>query len=220
MNVGWTKDEIAEKIANEFPHGSYVNLGIGMPELVSKFVDDNKEIIYHSENGLLGMGPPANENELDFELINAGKKPVTILPGGSYCHHADSFSMIRGGHIDYCVLGAMEVSENGDLANWRLPQDPTGNIGGAMDIATGANEVFAMMTHATKSGESKLAETLTYPVTALACVTKVFTDMAVISVTEKGYRLDETAPGISADVVQAFTDAPLQIADTLCDIAA
>ena len=156
----------------------------------------------------------------DDDLRDAGKNFTTLIPGAALVHHADSFALARGGRLDCAVLGAFQVAANGDLANWRLPQDPTGNIGGAMDIATGANEVFAMMTHATKNGESKLAETLTYPVTALACVTKVFTDMAVISVTEKGYRLDETAPGISADVVQAFTDAPLQIADTLCDIAA
>ena len=118
LKPGWNRNEIASKIANDLPHGSYVNLGIGMPELISQYVDKGKEIIYHSENGLLGMGPPAKENEIDYELINAGKKPVTILPGGSFCHHADSFSMIRGGHIDYCVLGAMEVSEKGDLANW------------------------------------------------------------------------------------------------------
>ena len=144
INLGWTKDEIAKKIANEFPHGSYVNLGIGMPELVSKFVDESKEIIYHSENGLLGMGPPANENELDFELINAGKKPVTILPGGSYCHHADSFSMIRGGHIDYCVLGAMEVSEGGDLANWTTGKGIPA-VGGAMDLVVGAKNVLSLI---------------------------------------------------------------------------
>ena len=182
INLGWTKDEIAKKIANEFPHGSYVNLGIGMPELVSKFVDESKEIIYHSENGLLGMGPPANENELDFELINAGKKPVTILPGGSYCHHADSFSMIRGGHIDYCVLGAMEVSESGDLANWTTGKGIPA-VGGAMDLVVGAKNVFVMSQHTTKDGSPKFLKNCSLPLTGKSVVTRVYSNLAILDVT-------------------------------------
>ena len=188
INLGWTKDEIANKIANEFPHGSYVILGIGMPELVSKFVDDSKEIIYHSENGLLGMGPPAKENELDFELINAGKKPVTILPGGSYCNHADSFSMIRGGHIDYCVLGAMEVSEGGDLANWTTGKGIPA-VGGAMDLVVGAKNVFVMSQHTTKDGSPKFLKNCSLPLTGKSVVTRVYSNLAILDVTPDGLSL-------------------------------
>ena len=166
---GWTRNEIASKIADDLPHGSYVNLGIGMPELVSQYVEKNKEIIYHSENGLLGMGPPAIENEIDYELINAGKKPVTILPGGSFCHHADSFSMIRGGHIDFCVLGAMEVSENGDLANWTTGSGIPA-VGGAMDLVAGAKNVLVMTQHLTKENQPKLLKKCTLPLTGLSLI--------------------------------------------------
>tara|TARA_B110000881_G_scaffold58156_1_gene49806 strand:- start:3112 stop:3600 length:489 start_codon:yes stop_codon:yes gene_type:complete len=148
---GWDRNTMASKIAKDLPHGAYVNLGIGMPELVSQYVEKGQEIIYHSENGLLGMGPPPNENEIDLDLINAGKKPVSILPGGSFCHHADSFAMIRGGHIDFCVLGAMEVSIKGDLANWSTGKGIPA-VGGAMDLVAGAKNVFVMTQHLTKEG--------------------------------------------------------------------
>ena len=208
INLGWTKDEIAKKIANEFPHGSYVNLGIGMPELVSKFVDESKEIIYHSENGLLGMGPPANENELDFELINAGKKPVTILPGGSYCHHADSFSMIRGGHIDYCVLGAMEVSESGDLANWTTGKGIPA-VGGAMDLVVGAKNVFVMSQHATKDGSPKFLKNCSLPLTGKSVVTRVYSNLAILDVTSEGFKLKEMCEQIDFDLLQKVTEAKI-----------
>ena len=208
INIGWTKDEIAKKIANEFPHGSYVNLGIGMPELVSKFVDESKEIIYHSENGLLGMGPPANENELDFELINAGKKPVTILPGGSYCHHADSFSMIRGGHIDYCVLGAMEVSEGGDLANWTTGKGIPA-VGGAMDLVVGAKNVFVMSQHTTKDGSPKFLKNCSLPLTGKSVVTRVYSNLAILDVTSEGFRLKEMCEQIDFDLLQKVTEAKI-----------
>ena len=208
INLGWTKDEIAKKIANEFPHGSYVNLGIGMPELVSKFVDESKEIIYHSENGLLGMGPPANENELDFELINAGKKPVTILPGGSYCHHADSFSMIRGGHIDYCVLGAMEVSEGGDLANWTTGKGIPA-VGGAMDLVVGAKNVFVMSQHTTKDGSPKFLKNCSLPLTGKSVVTRVYSNLAVLDVTPDGFKLKEMCEQIDFDLLQKVTEAKI-----------
>ena len=208
INLGWTKDEIAKKIANEFPHGSYVNLGIGMPELVSKFVDDSKEIIYHSENGLLGMGPPANENELDYELINAGKKPVTILPGGSYCHHADSFSMIRGGHIDYCVLGAMEVSEGGDLANWTTGKGIPA-VGGAMDLVVGAKNVFVMSQHTTKDGSPKFLKNCSLPLTGKSVVTRVYSNLAVLDVTSEGFKLKEMCEQIDFDLLQKVTEAKI-----------
>ena len=208
INLGWTKDEIAKKIANEFPHGSYVNLGIGMPELVSKFVDESKEIIYHSENGLLGMGPPANENELDFELINAGKKPVTILPGGSYCHHADSFSMIRGGHIDYCVLGAMEVAEGGDLANWTTGKGIPA-VGGAMDLVVGAKNVFVMSQHTTKDGSPKFLKNCSLPLTGKSVVTRVYSNLAVLDVTPEGFKLKEMCEQIDFDLLQKVTEAKI-----------
>jgi len=208
INIGWAKDEIAKKIANEFPHGSYVNLGIGMPELVSKFVDDSKEIIYHSENGLLGMGPPANENELDYELINAGKKPVTILPGGSYCHHADSFSMIRGGHIDYCVLGAMEVSEGGDLANWTTGKGIPA-VGGAMDLVVGAKNVFVMSQHTTKDGSPKFLKNCSLPLTGKSVVTRVYSNLAVLDVTPEGFKLKEMCEQIDFDLLQKVTEAKI-----------
>ena len=208
INLGWTKDEIAKKIANEFPHGSYVNLGIGMPELVSKFVDESKEIIYHSENGLLGMGPPANENELDFELINAGKKPVSILPGGSYCHHADSFSMIRGGHIDYCVLGAMEVSEGGDLANWTTGKGIPA-VGGAMDLVVGAKNVFVMSQHTTKDGSPKFLKNCSLPLTGKSVVTRVYSNLAVLDVTPEGFKLKEMCEQIDFDLLQKVTEAKI-----------
>ena len=208
LSLGWTKDEIAKKIANEFPHGSYVNLGIGMPELVSKFVDENKEIIYHSENGLLGMGPPANENELDFELINAGKKPVTILPGGSYCHHADSFSMIRGGHIDYCVLGAMEVSEGGDLANWTTGKGIPA-VGGAMDLVVGAKNVFVMSQHTTKDGSPKFLKNCSLPLTGKSVVTRVYSNLAILDVTSEGFKLKEMCEQIDFDLLQKVTEAKI-----------
>ena len=208
INLGWTKDEIAKKIANQFPHGSYVNLGIGMPELVSKFVDESKEIIYHSENGLLGMGPPANENELDFELINAGKKPVTILPGGSYCHHADSFSMIRGGHIDYCVLGAMEVSEVGDLANWTTGKGIPA-VGGAMDLVVGAKNVFVMSQHTTKDGSPKFLKNCSLPLTGKSVVTRVYSNLAILDVTPEGFKLKEMFEKIDFDLLQKVTEAKI-----------
>ena len=208
INLGWTKDEIAKKIANEFPHGSYVNLGIGMPELVSKFVDESKEIIYLSENGLLGMGPPANENELDFELINAGKKPVTILPGGSYCHHADSFSMIRGGHIDYCVLGAMEVSEGGDLANWTTGKGIPA-VGGAMDLVVGAKNVFVMSQHTTKDGSPKFLKNCSLPLTGKSVVTRVYSNLAILDVTPEGFKLKEMCEQIDFDLLQKVTEAKI-----------
>ena len=208
INLGWTKDEIAKKIANEFPHGSYVNLGIGMPELVSKFVDESKEIIYHSENGLVGMGPPANENELDFELINAGKKPVTILPGGSYCHHADSFSMIRGGHIDYCVLGAMEVSEGGDLANWTTGKGIPA-VGGAMDLVVGAKNVFVMSQHTTKDGSPKFLKNCSLPLTGKSVVTRVYSNLAILDVTSEGFKLKEMCEQIDFDLLQKVTEAKI-----------
>ena len=214
-----TRDAIAKRVAADLQSGWVVNLGIGMPLLTTKYITPEQDIIFHSENGIIGLGSPPAQHEEDEDIRDAGNNLGTLIPGAALVHQADSFALARGGRLNCAVLGAFQVAANGDLANWKLPGNLAGNIGGAMDIATGANTVFAMMTHLTKNGESKLPGILTYPVTALSCVTKVFTDMAVISVMKSGYRLDEVAPGISVEEVEAFTDAPLTIADTLCDIA-
>ncbi|CAB4340886.1 MAG: 3-oxoacid CoA-transferase subunit B [Actinobacteria bacterium] len=178
-----TKSEIAKRIASDIPSGSYVNLGIGLPTLVSNFIEPDSDIILHTENGMLGMGPEAIGNDIDLELINAGKIPVTELPGASYFHHADSFAMIRGGHIDICVLGAFQVSFAGDLANWHAgdPNDIP-SVGGAMDLASGATETFVMMTLFDKSGKSKLVKECTAPLTAVNCVNRIYSDMAIIDI--------------------------------------
>jgi len=202
---GWDRNSIASKIANDLPHASYVNLGIGMPELVSQHIKEDREIIYHSENGLLGMGPTPNENEIDLDLINAGKKPVTILPGGSFCHHADSFSMIRGGHIDYCVLGAMEVSINGDLANWSTGKGIPA-VGGAMDLVAGAKNVFVMTQHITKEGKPKLVQTCKLPLTGAGVVSRVYSDYAVIDITKEGFKVIDINQNISMEFLQNITD--------------
>ena len=201
---GWDRNTIAEKIANDLPHGSYVNLGIGMPELVSQYIKDDREIIYHSENGLLGMGPSPNENEIDYDLINAGKKPVTILSGGSFCHHADSFSMIRGGHIDYCVLGAMEISIKGDLANWSTGKGIPA-VGGAMDLVAGAKNVFVMTQHLTKEGKPKLVNECSLPLTGASVVSRVYTDYAVLDITDNGFKVIKIADDIPFEYLQSVT---------------
>ena len=208
LKPGWNRNEIASKIANDLPHGSYVNLGIGMPELISQYVDKGKEIIYHSENGLLGMGPPAKEYEIDYELINAGKKPVTILPGGSFCHHADSFSMIRGGHIDYCVLGAMEVSEKGDLANWTTGAGIPA-VGGAMDLVAGAKNVFVMTQHLTKENLPKLVKTCSLPLTGKSVVTRIYTNYAIFDVCDNGLKLIKMNTQINFEFLEKYTDAKI-----------
>jgi len=202
---GWDRNIIASKIAKNLPHGSYVNLGIGMPELVSQFVEEGQEIVYHSENGLLGMGPPPQDNEIDLDLINAGKKPVSILPGGSFCHHADSFAMIRGGHIDYCVLGAMEVSIKGDLANWSTGKGIPA-VGGAMDLVAGAKNVFVMTQHLTKEGDPKLVKKCTLPLTGANVVSRIYTDYAILDITEKGFKVIEINENINLNYLQTVTD--------------
>ena len=202
---GWDRNTIASKIADDLPHSSYVNLGIGMPELVSQYIKDDREIIYHSENGLLGMGPTPNENEVDLDLINAGKKPVTILPGGSFCHHADSFAMIRGGHIDYCVLGAMEISITGDLANWSTGKGIPA-VGGAMDLVAGAKNVFVMTQHLTKEGKPKLVEKCSFPLTGANVVSRVYSDYAVLDITKKGFKILELNEEITFDYLQSVTE--------------
>lgn len=208
---GWNKAQMAARAAQDIPDGSYVNLGIGIPELVAASVPEGREFIYHTENGLLGMGPPPPAGQEDPELINAGKKAVTALPGAAYFHHADSFTMIRGGHIDVCVLGAMQVSSRGDLANWSTGEPGAiPAVGGAMDLVAGVRTIFIVTQHVTKTGEPKLVETCTYPLTGQRVVSRIFTDLAVIDVTPSGFELVELAPGVSLDEVIQKTGAPLR----------
>ncbi|HBI68459.1 MAG TPA: 3-oxoadipate CoA-transferase [Massilia sp.] len=206
----FTRDQIAARVAQDIHEGAYVNLGIGLPTKVANYLPADREVFLHSENGLLGMGPAPQEGEEDEDLINAGKQPVTILTGGAYFHHGDSFAMMRGGHLDICVLGAFQVSEKGDLANWHTgAPDAIPAVGGAMDLAIGAKQVFVMMDHQTKTGESKVVQQCTYPLTGVACVNRIYTDLAVLNVTPHGLRVREMAPGLSLYELQAVTAAPL-----------
>lgn len=208
--IGWTRPQMAQRTAIDIPDGSYVNLGIGIPEMVAQFVPEGRELIYHTENGLLGMGPVPAEGMADPELINAGKKPVTVIPGGAFFHHADSFTMIRGGHIDVCVLGAMQVSEQGDLANWSTGEaDSIPAVGGAMDLVAGVKKIFVITQHCTKTGEPKLVSACTYPLTGKAVVSRIYTDLAVIDVTAEGFRVIELAPGVNFDYVRERTGCKL-----------
>ena len=208
--MGWSRDEMAQRAALDIPDGSYVNLGIGMPELIAKFVPAGREVIYHTENGLLGMGPTPGAGQEDPELINAGKKQVTAIPGAAYFHHADSFVMIRGHHIDLCVLGAMQVAENGDLANWSTgAPGAIPAVGGAMDLVAGVENIYVLTQHCTRTGEPKLIESCTYPLTGPGVVNRIYTDLAVIDVTAEGFEVFELAPGINFDYVQERTGARL-----------
>jgi len=207
---GWSREQMAARAARDIPNGAYVNLGIGIPELVTQFVPEGRQFIYHTENGLLGMGPSPAAGREDPELINAGKKLVTALPGAAYFHHADSFSMIRGGHIDVCVLGAMQVSAQGDLANWSTGKPGAiPAVGGAMDLVAGVDHIFVITRHTTRDGHPKLVSECTYPLTGKGVVSRVFTDLAVVDVTSDGFRLVELAPGVSVDEVAEKTGAPL-----------
>ncbi len=207
---GWSREQMAELVAADIPDGSYVNLGIGIPELVAKFVPEGREFIYHTENGLLGMGPAPTPGQEDPELINAGKKAVTANPGASYFHHADSFAMIRGGHIDVCVLGAMQVSSDGDLANWSTgAPDAIPAVGGAMDLIAGVKTIFVTTQHTTKTGLAKLVRKCSYPLTGQKVVSRVYSDLAIIDITPEGFRLLKLAPGVTFQEVCEKTDAPL-----------
>jgi len=206
------RNQIAARVARDIPNGAYVNLGIGLPTLVANHVPKDREIILHSENGILGLGPKPAPGSEDEDLIDAGKSPATILPGGSYFHHADSFAMIRGGHIDICVLGAFQVSAGGDIANWHTGEaDAIPAVGGAMDLAAGAKQVFVTMEHLTKQGESKIVERCSYPLTGLRCVTRIYTDLAVIDVRPDGLHLVEiVAEGLSFDELQHLNGVALK----------
>jgi 3-oxoadipate CoA-transferase beta subunit len=193
-----TKDQMAARVAQDMPDGAYVNLGIGMPTLVANHLPQGLEIILHSENGILGMGAAPAKADEDFDLINAGKQPVTLLPGGAYFHHNDSFAMMRGGHLDICVLGAFQVSERGDLANWHTGEaDAIPAVGGAMDLAIGAKKTWVMMDLLTKQGQSKVVPECTYPLTGLACVSRIYTDLATLEVTHQGLRLIDMVDGLT-----------------------
>ena len=208
--IGWTREQMAMRLAQDIADGSYVNLGIGIPELVARFVPEGRTFIYHTENGLLGMGPSPEEGAGDPELINAGKRHVTANAGAAYFHHADSFAMIRGGHLDLSVLGAMQVSATGDLANWSTgAPDAIPAVGGAMDLVAGVKQVFVMTQHCTKTGDPKLVEACTYPLTGRGVVNRVYSDLAVIDVTPDGFRVVELGPGIDLPTLQERTGAPV-----------
>jgi 3-oxoadipate CoA-transferase beta subunit len=207
---------MAARVARDIPEGAYVNLGIGLPTKVANYLPQEREIFLQSENGLLGMGPAPNPGEEDWELINAGKQPVTLLAGGSFFHHADSFAMMRGGHLDICVLGAFQVSVRGDLANWHTGEpDAIPAVGGAMDLAIGAKQTFVMMELLTKQGESKLVETCTYPLTGLACVSRIYTDLAVFDVGPNGARVIEIIDGLSIEALRKLTGLKLAATDEM-----
>ncbi len=205
-----TREQMAARVARDIPEGAYVNLGIGLPTLVANHLARDLEVFLHSENGLLGMGPAPAAGEEDYDLINAGKQPVTLLPGGAYFHHADSFAMMRGGHLDLCVLGAFQVSRRGDLANWHTgAPDAIPAVGGAMDLAIGAKKTCVMMEHLTKAGESKIVESCSYPLTGIACVSRIYTDLAVIDVTPAGLKVVEMVEGLQFEELQRLTRVPL-----------
>ena len=210
-----TRDQMAARVARDIPEGAYVNLGIGLPTLVANHLPalsakDYREIFLHSENGLLGMGPAPAAGDEDFDLINAGKQPVTLLAGGAFFHHADSFAMMRGGHLDICVLGAFQVSATGDLANWHTGgADAIPAVGGAMDLAIGAKKTYVMMEHLTKTGQSKIVSACSYPLTGIACVSRIYTDLAVIDVTPAGLKVVEIFNGLGWENLQSLSGVPL-----------
>jgi 3-oxoadipate CoA-transferase beta subunit len=208
-----SRDEIAARVARDIPEGAIVNLGIGLPTKVANYLPQDKDIFLQSENGVLGMGPAPAAGEEDWDLINAGKQPVTLLPGGSYFHHADSFAMMRGGHLDICVLGAFQVAVNGDLANWSTGEpDAIPAVGGAMDLAAGAKDVFVMMELLTKDGQSKLVKQCTYPLTGLGCVSRVYTDIAVFQIEPGGVvRVVDDVSGAGEQELRRLTGLGLDL---------
>jgi 3-oxoadipate CoA-transferase beta subunit len=208
--TGWSRVEMAKRVAQDIQDGAYVNLGIGIPEMCAQFLPEGREAIYQTENGLLGMGPDPEPGQGHPELINAGKKQVTAITGAAYFHHADSFVMIRGGHIDLCILGAMQVAANGDLANWSTGgPDAIPAVGGAMDLVAGVKNIYVVTQHVTKKGQPKILKQCTMPLTGKACVDRIYTDLCVLDVTPRGLECIELAPGVSFELVQELTDAPV-----------
>ncbi|MDV2117986.1 3-oxoacid CoA-transferase subunit B [Alcaligenes faecalis] len=208
-----SKDELAQRVAQDIHDGAYVNLGIGMPTLVANHLPAGVEVVLHSENGILGMGPAPAAGQEDYDLINAGKQAVTLLPGGAFFHHADSFGMMRGGHLDICVLGAFQVSATGDLANWSTGEPGAiPAVGGAMDLAIGAKQTWVMMDVLTKQGVSKLVEQCSYPLTGLACVKRVYTDLATLACTPDGLQLIDLVPGLTHEALEAMIGLPIAAA--------
>lgn len=207
---GWTREQMAQKAAQNIPDGSYVNLGIGLPELVANYIPQDNEVLFHTENGLLGVGPSPLPGQEDDELINAGKRPVTAIKGACYFHHADSFAMVRGGHIDICVLGAFQISGGGDLANWSTGEpNAIPAVGGAMDLVQGVKTIFVITQHTTKTGEAKIVKECTCPLTGKGVVDRIFTEYAVIEVRGDGLHVLEMAPGVEFDFLQSITAVPL-----------
>ncbi len=205
-----SKDQLAARVARDIPEGAVVNLGIGQPTLVANHIPKEREVLLHSENGLLGMGPAPAAGQEDYDLINAGKQPVTLLPGGSYFHHTDSFAMMRGGHLDICVLGAFQVSATGDLANWHTGEkDAIPAVGGAMDLAVGAKQTWVMMDLLTKQGESKVVQACTYPLTGIACVKRVYTDVCTLDCTPQGLKLVDLVDGLSHAELEKMIGLPI-----------
>ena len=207
------RDALARRVAQDIPEGAYVNLGIGLPTKVANYLPTEGDFFLHSENGILGMGPAPADEDVDWDLINAGKQPVTLLTGGCFFHHGDSFSMMRGGHIDICVMGAYQVSERGDLANWHTgAPDAIPAVGGAMDLAVGAKRVFVMMDLLSRSGESKLVSHCTYPLTGIGCISRVYTDLAVFDVGSDGAKVIEMVEGLNLESLKALTGLSLEMA--------
>src|SRR6187401_36916 len=205
-----TKDQLAKRVAQDIHDGAYVNLGIGMPTAVANHIPPGREVILQSENGILGMGPAPAEGEEDYDLINAGKLPVSLLPGGAYFHHADSFAMMRGGHLDICVLGAFQVSARGDLANWSTGEPGAiPAVGGAMDLAIGAKQTWVMMDLLTKQGESKIVERCTYPLTGIACVKRIYTELCTLECTPQGLKLVDLVDGLSQAELERIINLPI-----------
>jgi 3-oxoacid CoA-transferase B subunit len=213
------RDAIARRVAAELRDGDYVNLGVGIPMTVPSFVGLEKRVMFHAENGVIGFGPRPPQGEEDWDLFNAGFQPVTLLPGGAIVDGVDSFAIVRGRHLDVAVLGGLQVSENGDLANWRRPERPVGSVGGAADIALGARRVFVAMEHTTREGAMRILRKCTYPLTAVRAIDTIFTDVAVIRIRAEGLVLEEKAPGWSVEDVQAVTEPPLLTSPDLRDIA-
>src|SRR5436309_2145975 len=206
----FSRDQLAARVARDIPEGAYVNLGIGLPTLVANHLPKDREIFLHSENGLLGMGPAPAPGEEDYDLINAGKQPATLLPGGAYFHHADSFAMMRGGHLDICVLGAFQVSSTGDLANWSTGEpDSIPAVGGAMDLAIGAKQTWVMMDLLTKQGHSKIVENCSYPLTGIGCVKRIYTDLATLACTPQGLQLIDAVEGLTHAELERLVGQPI-----------